>query len=218
MVKAVVFDMDGLMFDTERVFVQAWDYAGEKIGIGKAGHMVLKTLGLNIHATREIWQREYGDRYSEEDLRKYTKEFVQEYYRNHKTPVKKGLYNLLNYLKNAGYPLGIATSSSRLEVEKHLANAGITDRFQAIATGDVIKNSKPAPDLYIKACELLNVAPECCIALEDSRNGILSANAAGCKTIMVPDLWQPDEQVEKLLYARCDNLDDVITVFATLNS
>ena len=95
----VIFDMDGLMFDTERVFIEAWDYAGEKIGIGKAGYMVLKTLGMNITASYNVWNEEFGDSYNQEELRKYTKEFLQKYYSENKVPVKKGLYVLLDYLR-----------------------------------------------------------------------------------------------------------------------
>lgn len=76
----VIFDMDGLMFDTEKVFIKAWDYAGERIGIGKAGYMVYKTLGMSIVASYEIWNEEFGDRYNQEELRKYTKEFLKNYY------------------------------------------------------------------------------------------------------------------------------------------
>lgn len=85
----VIFDMDGLMFDTERVFIEAWDYAGEKIGIGKAGFMVYKTLGMNIVASYEVWKQEFGDSYNQEELRRYTKEFLKKYYdENVNTSVK----------------------------------------------------------------------------------------------------------------------------------
>ena len=76
----VIFDMDGLMFDTEKVFIMAWDYAGEKMGIGKTGYMVYKTLGMNIVSSYNVWKEEFGDRYNQEELRKYTKEFLQNYY------------------------------------------------------------------------------------------------------------------------------------------
>ena len=212
MIKAIIFDMDGTMFDTERVFIHAWDYAGEKTGIGKAGHMVMKTLGASIRASRDVWRREYGERFHEDELRKYSKEFIIDYYLHHETPVKDGLYELIDYLKNENYLLGISTSSSRYEVDTHLRSAGLTDCFQAIADKDLVENSKPAPDLYIKACELLGVSPDYCFALEDSKNGILSARSAGCKTIMIPDLWQPDDEIKKLLFAQCDTLHDVIQV------
>lgn len=95
----VIFDMDGLMFDTESVFVKAWDYAGEQMEIGKTGYMTLKTLGMNIAASKEIWISEFGERYNEQELRKYTKQFLTDYYAKNRVPVKKGLYVLLAYLK-----------------------------------------------------------------------------------------------------------------------
>lgn len=205
----VIFDMDGLMFDTERVFVKAWDYAGEKIGVGKAGYMVYKTLGMNIKASYNVWKTEFGDRYQEEELRKYTKEFLQKYYAENKVPVKKGLYVLLDYLKKAGVKMAVASSSPRWEVEKHLKDAGIYDYFVGIVCGDMIQNSKPDPEIYLKACELLERKPSDCLALEDSKNGLLSAHRAGCKPIMVPDLWQPDEETEKILYAKFEDLEMV---------
>ena len=212
MIKAVIFDMDGTMFDTERVFILAWDYAGEKTGIGKAGHMVMKTHGASIRDSRDIWQREYGNRFHEDEIRKYSKDFITEYYLHHETPIKTGLFELIEYLKNKRIMLGISTSSPRYEVDIHLRSAGLTDCFHAITDRDMVENQKPAPDSFTKTCELLGANPVNCFALEDSKNGILSACSAGCKAIMIPDLWQPDDDTKKLLYAQCDTLHDVIRV------
>lgn len=208
-VDAVIFDMDGLMFDTERVFIKAWDYAGEKMGIGKAGYMVYKTLGMNIKGSYHVWNEEFGDRYNEEALRRYTKEFLQKYYAENKAPVKKGLYVLLDYLKQAEYKMAVASSSPRWEVEKHLKDAGIYHYFEGIVCGDMIQNSKPDPEIYLKACELLERKPNECLALEDSKNGLLSAHRAGCKPIMIPDLWEPDEETERILWAKFEDLEKV---------
>ena len=205
----VIFDMDGLMFDTERVFIEAWDYAGEKIGIGKAGYMVYKTLGMNITASYQLWKSEFGETYNQEELKKYTKEFLKNYYDQNKVPVKKGLYVLLDYLKNAGYRMAVASSSPKWEVESHLKDANIYNYFEVIVCGDMIQNSKPDPEIYLKACALLHVNPQSCYALEDSRNGLLSAYRAGCAPIMIPDLWQPDEETEKILLAKFEDLEAV---------
>lgn len=205
----VIFDMDGLMFDTERVFIEAWDYAGEKIGIGKAGHMVYKTLGMNVVTAYEVWRKEYGERYHQEELRKYTKEFLTNYYNENKVPVKPGLYSLLDYLKKENAKLAVASSSPRWEVEKHLKDAGVFELFPVIVCGDMVEKSKPAPEIYLKACELLGVKPEECIALEDSKNGLLSAYRAGCKPVMVPDLWQPDEEILQVICGTYSDLEQV---------
>lgn len=206
---AVIFDMNGLMFDTERVFIFAWDYAGEKMGIGKAGYMVHKTLGMNIAMSKKIWQEEFKDGYDQESLRKYTKEFLTKYYAENTVPVKKGLYVLLEYLKEKNYKLAVASSSPKWEVENYLKQTGVYEYFSAIVCGNMIEKSKPEPDIYLKACEALEESPENCYALEDSRNGLLSAYRAGCKPIMVPDLWQPDEEINRLLFAKFDDLEQV---------
>lgn len=207
--RAVIFDMDGLMFDTERVFIEAWDYAGEKIGIGKAGYMTLKTLGMSVSMSRELWIEEFGDKYNEQELRRHTKEFLTKYYAENQVPVKKGLYILLNYLRENGFRLAVASSSPRWEVESHLKDAAVSDYFQAVICGDMVTRSKPEPEIYLKACELLGEKPQDCFALEDSRNGILSAHRAGCRTIMVPDLWQPDEEILSVIAGKYDDLEQV---------
>ena len=93
----IIFDMDGLMFDTESVFIKAWDYAGEKMGIGKAGYMTMKTLGMSIQMSKKFWVEEFGNKYDEDLLRKYTKEFLQKYYSENSVPIKQGLWKLRNY-------------------------------------------------------------------------------------------------------------------------
>lgn len=205
----VIFDMDGLMFDTERVFVLAWDYAGEKIGIGRAGYMVHKTLGMTAAASKKIWQKEFGDRVDQSELKKYSREFLTQYYAKNTIPVKKGLYVLLEYLKEKNYKLAVASSSPKWEIENHLNESGIYKYFNVIVSGDMIEKSKPEPDIYLKACELVGEKPENCYALEDSRSGLLAAYRAGCKPIMIPDLWQPDKEIENILFAKFDDLAQV---------
>jgi HAD superfamily hydrolase (TIGR01509 family) len=207
--KAVVFDMDGLMFDTERVAILAWDYAGEKMGIGKAGYMVYKTLGVNVTASNQIWRDEFGGKYNEEELWKYTREFNNDFYSKNKVPVKKGLYVLLDYLRNNDYKLAVASSTSKRGVERNLKDAGVLEYFDAVICGDMVEKSKPEPEIYLKACGALGADPSEAIALEDSRNGLLSAHRAGMKVIMVPDLWEADEEVKGFLWNMCEDLEKV---------
>lgn len=203
--KAFVFDMDGLMFDTEQVFVQAWDYAGERLGVGKAGHMCLKTLGMNTAGCNRVWHETYPD-VDLDALWRYSREYVEHYYSTYSLTVKKGLYDLLTYLSYKGYKLAVASSTNRNQVEKHLCSANVRQYFSAVITGDMVENSKPAPDIYLKACAALGEDPADCYALEDSRNGLISAHRAGCKAIMVPDLWQPDDEVKQFILGPFDDL------------
>ena len=207
--RAVIFDMDGLMFDTERVCVEAWNYAGEKLGLGQTGYMVLKTLGINAVAAREVWFKEFGERYDEAAIRRYAEEYLKAYYSENKVPVKKGLYELLEYLKTNGYKLAVASSTRKCDVEAHLKDAGVFDYFEAVVCGDMVEKSKPEPEIYLKACEQIGEKPCDCYALEDSGNGLLSAYRAGCKPIMVPDLWEPTDEILKIIVAKFDDLDGV---------
>ena len=204
--QAFIFDMDGLMFDTERVFIGAWDYAGEKMGFGKAGYMCLRTLGMNTPACEQAWRDEFG---ADVDVRKlwdYSREYLEDYYSKYAVSVKPGLYDLLTYLRSQGCKLAVASSTKRAKVEKNLADTGVHEYFDVVIAGDMVERSKPEPDIYLRAAAELGVKPEECIALEDSRNGLLSAHAAGMRVIMVPDLWQPDETVKQFIVGHFESL------------
>ena len=110
-------------------------------------------------------------------------------------PVKPGALEILDFLAGRGLPLAVATSSSRRTVERHLGKAGLLDRFRAVAARDDVERGKPHPDLYLEAARRLGVAPQHCVAFEDSNNGLTAAHAAGTMAIMVPDILQPTPEV-----------------------
>lgn len=197
--KAFIFDMDGLMFDTERVFIGAWDYAGEKMGLGKAGYMVLRTLGMNTEACNQAWRDEFGADVDIQALWGYSREYLEDYYSRYTVSAKEGLHELLTYLHHQGYRMAVASSTKKAKVEHNLASAGVRSYFDVVVAGDMVAKSKPEPDIYLRAAAELGVDPVDCIALEDSRNGLLSAYAAGMQVIMVPDLWQPDDVVKTFI-------------------
>lgn len=207
--KAFIFDMDGLMFDTERVFIGAWDYAGEKMGLGKAGYMVLRTLGMNTEACNQAWRDEFGSDVDILAMWNYSREYLEDYYSKYTVSAKKGLHELLTYLKSQGYPLAVASSTKRMKVENNLQSAGVRHYFDVVIAGDMVEKSKPEPDIYLRAAAELGVKPEDCTALEDSRNGLLAARAAGMRVIMVPDLWQPDDTVKQFIVGPFESLLDV---------
>lgn len=204
--KACIFDMDGLMFDTERIFVAAWDCAGEKLGLGKTGYMVMKTMGCNTEGCNRVWREEFGADFDVTAMWNYTREFLEDYYSHNTVSTKKGLYELLTYLKAQGYKLAVASSTKREKVEQHLASTDVRSYFDAVIGGDMVEKSKPEPDIYLKAAAALDIPPVECYALEDSRNGLLSAHAAGCKAIHVPDLWQPDDAVKAFILGPFEDL------------
>lgn len=204
--KAFIFDMDGLMFDTERVFIGAWDYAGERMGLGKAGYMVMQTLGMNTDACNQAWRDEFGPDVDIRAMWDYSREYLEDYYSRYTVSAKKGLHELLSYLHGKGFRLAVASSTKRAKVEKNLQDAGVQEYFSVVIAGDMVERSKPEPDIYLRAAADLGVDPADCIALEDSRNGLLSAHAAGMRVIMVPDLWQPDDVVKQFILGPFESL------------
>lgn len=188
MFQAVVFDMDGLMFDSERMIQRSWDVVGVKMGFGKMGKDIYHTLGLNNAERERYFKSAYGEDFPYLEFREnYRAEVVRDT-RENGTPVKKGLYELLEVLKEKQMKLAVATSSSYENTVELLKETKVYSYFQEIVTGNMVEHSKPAPDIYQKACEKLGVLPEHALALEDSYNGIRSGYAAGMKVIMIPDL------------------------------
>lgn len=204
--KAVVFDMDGVLFDTESVGFAAWDYACKKLGIASASGLAYKTLGMNAAAVDGILKEYYGENFELEAFHRLCRAYTYTYFVENGVPQKPYVHDALNKLKNSGLKIALASSTGRKGVLRNLESAGITGYFEAVISGDMTERSKPAPDIYLKAAEALGVPARSCFAVEDSRNGILSAHGAGMKVIMVPDLWQGDKETDGLLFAKCENL------------
>ena len=178
MFQAVVFDMDGLMFDSERMIQRSWDVVGVKMGFGKMGKDIYHTLGLNNAERERNFKSAYGEDFPYLEFRENYRAEVARDTRENGTPVKKGLYELLEVLKEKQMKLAVATSSSYENTVELLKETKVYSYFQEIVTGNMVEHSKPAPDIYQKACEKLGVLPEHALALEDSYNGIRSGYAA----------------------------------------
>jgi len=211
MVKAIAFDMDGLMFDTEALMMKAWHIVGQKAGYEIPPRVVTKTVGLNAETTRLIFLAEYGPDFDYTGLRNQRIAWVEAYIRQNGIPVKPGLPELLQYLKDTGILFTVTTSSSQSRTEYNLKTAGLLSYFtEPLVCNDAVKNGKPAPDIYEKAAEVMGVSAADCLALEDSPMGILSAFRAGMKPVMIPDLVQPDAETQRLLYRQFSSLFEVI--------
>ena len=207
--KAVVFDMDGLMLDTERVIMHSWDITGDKLGYENFGKNIYHTLGMSRKQRDSYMLEKYGHDFPlEEFIDEYHRKY-REYEQTYGIPKKKGLVSLLEYMKSQGIPMAVATSTHQIHSIPALETQGILPYFQKVITGDMVKKGKPDPEIYRKACEALGVVPENALALEDSYNGIRSAYRAGMKVIMVPDLLVDDEPVIECLYGKMESLSMV---------
>ena len=206
MIEAICFDMDGILFDTERLSVESWIAVAEKLGLGNIEKGVYGCIGLNRTDCRIFLKEVYGEDFPYDYFREQTSALFQEGVEKEGLPVMKGAGELLTWLQEKGVKIALASSTGREKVLSHLRRADFTDFFQVVIGGDMVEHSKPLPDIYLKACELLGVKPENAIAIEDSPNGIRSAAAAGMLPVMVPDMVEPTPEIEELLYHKCDSL------------
>lgn len=208
--KAVVFDMDGVLFDTERLCEEVWSQIATKHHISGMKAVMQQCIGLNENDTRTLVKKHFGQDFPYDDLRNEVSECFWNKIEKDGLPIKMGVQEILSYLQQEGYGIGLASSSKRESVLHHLQQAGIINYFSAIITGDMVEHSKPEPDIYLKACEELKVEPARAYAIEDAPNGIRSAYAAGMKPIMVPDRIKPDAEMEQYSYCICENLIEVM--------
>ena len=196
--KAVVFDMDGVIFDSERLVLECWAEIAQKKGIKCMDEVFHQCIGTNMIKTKEILLENYGEDFPFDEFRTEASILFHSRYDNGRLPMKTGIKELLVYLKEQGVKIGLASSTRYEVVHQQLKDAGILSYFQTLTCGDMVKQSKPEPEIFLKACESLFIKPEEALAIEDSFNGIRSAYRAGMLPIMVPDMIAPNEEMEQL--------------------
>lgn len=209
-VKAVIFDMDGVLFDTERLCMDSWIAVAGEEGIPDMETFFPSCIGRNLTDTKALFEEFYGDTYDYEQFRRRASAWFHDYIDRKGIPVKEGVRELLDFLKKGGYLIGLASSTSLPTVRGHLLQAGIQDFFQTLTTGDMVEHSKPQPDIYLMACESLGVEPAQAVAVEDSPNGIRAAYGAGMIPVMVPDLIAPDGEMRDKSAIICRDLREVM--------
>ena len=203
---AVVFDMDGLLVDSEPSYQLTWKETCAAYGYELTDDVNRSMLGLNEQDSEAVLFKTFGDDFPIETFRKDWATHWWEIARQEGIAVKAGALELITELAAQQIPMAIATSSERAKVDFLLPAAGITHAFDAIVCGPEVPNGKPAPDIYRKAASSLQQNPANCIALEDSNNGMRSAKGAGMHAIMVPDLKDAEPDVAAIADLICDNL------------
>lgn len=208
LVKAVVFDMDGLLVDTEVVYCEALTAEAAAMGHHLPQDVLKRMIGSSWAGSAAILTEHFGQAFDTDALRAGS---ITRFYdlAEGGIALKAGVREILEVLAAAEIPRAIATSSRRHEVEHHIGAHGLLDGFHAIvASGDYVR-AKPAPDPYLTAAERLGVPPADCLALEDSHNGVRAASAAGMMTIMVPDMLDPTEEMHSLCVRIARDLHEV---------
>ena len=211
MKKAIIFDMDGTLFDTESIYHMGWERVALQYGQVFQPEFQIAACGTTGQKMLDTVHQYYPEVDAPSFVRDCSKWFEEQVRKE--LPEKPGLPEILNYMKEQGFKMAIA-SGSRLEMIKHnLQKAGIENYFEVIASGHEVERGKPEPDVFLLAVERLGLNPKECYVIEDGVNGVKAGIAAGCDTIMVPDLIQPDDELKEKCCGVYNSLLAVIDAF-----
>lgn len=214
MIKAVIFDLDGTLIDTEKYFRINWPKAFAHFGYKMTDEQYLSIRSLGKPFVQKTLKEYSGDpAFDYEKVVSYRAELMEESLEKYGLETKSGAVELLSFLKEKGIICAIATASPVDRSERYLKKAGIFSYFDRIISARNMKEGKPSPDVYQYAVKELNLNPEECFAVEDSPNGVLSASRAGLKVIMVPDQAPAEDDVKDLLFAEVSNLEEIKKFF-----
>ena len=217
MVKGVIFDMDGLMFNTEWLSTVMWEKAGAEQGYTVTKEFVDTCRGKNSNDIRKLFLEKFGPEFDYDTARAKRHQYMREYMETEGVPVKEGLTELLSYLKAHGIGAALATSTGREMAKWMLKSAGEYEYKNAFAFGDEVVRSKPEPEIFIKAATALGLKPEECVVLEDSGPGVIAGKAAGGYVIHIPDMVVLSDEIKDGITKEVKSLLDVITWLEEMN-
>ncbi len=215
-IRAVIFDLDGVILDSQRLATDAWTRAVATFGYRLTADLNLQLIGRNARDSDAILRAALGADFPVDAVRQTARQFFSDLTQERGIPVKPGVEALLSFLEARAVRTAVATSSSRAGCARHLQRANLLQRFAVLVCGDEVKEGKPSPEIFLTAARLLGTSPEACIVLEDSFTGIRAAHAAGMIPIMVPDLLPPDEEIRTQAYTVVPTLDQARDVIASL--
>lgn len=210
MVKGVIFDMDGTMFDTERLLTVAWDKAAKKMGVVISPELMEACRGKSSEAIGKLLKAEFGEDFDYDRICLFKNNIYHEMIKENGVPVKNGLKELLEFLKEQKIPAAVATSTGRVSAEMVLKMAGVYEDLTAFMYGDMLKASKPEPDIFLEAAKKLGQEPKDCVVIEDSISGVLAGKAAGGYVIYIPDIMKVPEEVKEGITVELPELSCVI--------
>ncbi|RJP24245.1 MAG: HAD family phosphatase [Candidatus Abyssobacteria bacterium SURF_5] len=207
-VDAVIFDLDGLILDTERIAKRFWLMAFKEFGVVLTDEQYLGIVGRNVRDSNMVLRNLLGDDFPVEECRARMRETYYEDIARNGLPVKPGVHELVDFLKMKSLRYAVATSTARDITMRKLELTNLVSSFETVVAGDEVSHGKPHPEIFLKAAALLDAQPRAVVVLEDSFSGIRAAKAAGMIPIMVPDLAQPTEEIQSLAYAVVSTLSE----------
>lgn len=211
-VELVIFDMDGLMFDTERIYYKAWQEASKAHGYEMTWEVYTQIVARNSRYIEKVLKEIFGADLPYQAVEKMKRELANEMVASEGIQIKKGLLELLDALEAKGIKKAVATSSQREKALHYLSLAGIKERFDDIICGDEVMESKPNPEIFVKVGTRLGANPAHTLVLEDSRLGLEAGKRAGMMTVLIPDLVIPDEEMKGNANYILAALDEVIAL------
>ncbi len=209
MICAVIFDMDGVLIDTEKHYNAAWCQAATEAGFPFTREHALLLRSCEAKEGEKLMQGIFGPSFDYYAIRERRRELVRERLAQYGLEKKPRVEETLRFLRAKGIKTAVATATALDITKSHLTTIGVCDLFDSIVSAKNVAHGKPEPDVYLYACEQIGERPQDCMAVEDSPNGIMAAYRAGLRTVMVPDLTQPDEELTKYLYACVNSLSDL---------
>ena len=210
MIDGVIFDMDGTMFDTERMWATFWEPALAALGLPYREGLAEAARGTAGVTTRNVVRQFYGPDCDAEAIVDSLHRVADEVFFSAPVPKKPGLDALLAWLKARHIPMAVASSSREAMIRHNLDVWGLTQDFTAIVSGQHVAHSKPDPEIFLLTAQKLDVEPSRCLVLEDSYNGVRAGAAGGFVTVMVPDLVPADEEMKRLYTMECASLEEVL--------
>ncbi|MBQ9784840.1 MAG: HAD family phosphatase [Clostridia bacterium] len=209
MIKAVLFDMDGTLLDTESIYRPCWTEAFEKAGVSiDVDRFFVNVSGMNMPTMKAFCAREYGEAFPFEEIRNTRREILEARIERDGVPCKRGVPEILFTLQKMGIRMAVASSSGGNWVRKCLRLAGVDEAlFECIMTGERVEKSKPDPEIFLKTAAILGVDPAECVVAEDSANGVRAGVAAGMRTVMIPDLQPCTDDLRAILWHCIDSLE-----------
>lgn len=209
-IKYFLFDVDGVVVDSEKIFNRCWIEGATSVGYNLTFEQALQLRSLNSTMANALFIEWFNDETAYQKVRSARKEMMAEVMKHEILELKPGIFEVLSKLDNEGIKYAIVSSSPVSRCQEYMRRVGLGGRFQTFVSGEMVRNGKPYPDIYVLACNMLGVSPNECIAIEDSPNGVKSAHTAGCKTLMVPDLSPYTEDLAEYVDYVCENLNSLI--------
>lgn len=216
-IKGVISDMDGVILDSEKLYVRFWCEAANFYGYPMQRHHALSIRSMARPLAAERLKGYFGEDFDYHAVHDKRIELMDKFINENGIEPKPGARELLRYLKDNNYKTALATATAFERTKKYLERVDLYKYFDEIVCASMVKCGKPKPDIYLFAAKKINLKPQECIALEDSPNGIISANSAGCNTVMVPDLDRPTDDIKPLLFAVANGAEDVIRILKDCN-